>query len=77
MIVGTVVAVFILLLVVSFGLSVLTDIVNTIRGRLSGYTRFFFLDGDAFFMLLVLSAAIVLMIVCLFALYICLKTVLQ
>ena len=74
MFLSSVAVVFSLLLIIFFILSVLADMVSRIRGRATGYTRYFFFGDNTFFMIFVVAAALVLLAMGLIALYICLKT---
>ena len=76
MILFSVAIVFFVLYVAFFTLSIIVDIVNKIRGKPSQYTNYFFLSGDAPFLILIASVCTVFLIFSLFLLYIGLKALL-
>ena len=73
MILGSISVVFFILFPAFLILSIVADVVNWIRGKPSQYTQFFFLSGDSTFFILILSACIVFLVICLFVIFVCLK----
>lgn len=73
MILGSITVVFFILFPAFLILSIVADVVNWTRGKSSQYTQFFFLSGDSTFFILILSACIVFLVICLFVIFVCLK----